>query len=308
MKPYKFSTICKRFSCTKKSKYYSTSPSDIDNEGNRDGRNDYVFADDGRPLSGEAYTLYQFCEKIKISGKEGKFYDEKHILIFLGDVINGENGYFDSYNSYAFKLLYRTIEPYLSTGNILYIAGNHDKSAKFYNTVSKFPRNCVIETIEEGSRKNKLFIKNGIVFEHGHKFDCLCTGKNLLGLMGTFASDVVANLLNPDLEDILRNRPYYYDHGADNSIRTVPKETKINNMNNECRRVANGALKYLSGIKDSHIIVCGHTHQSPVKIVVNDGKRDLYYINTGKFSRSGYLNIVVEKEVVDGKEIWYLMA
>lgn len=274
----------------------------------RDGRNDYVFADDGRPLSGEAYTLYQFCEKIKISGKEGKFYDEKHILIFLGDVINGENGYFDSYNSYAYKLLYNTIAPYLSTGNILYIAGNHDKSAKFYNTVCKFPRNCVIETIEEGSRKNKLFIKNGIVFEHGHKFDCLCTGKNLLGQMGTFASDIVANLLNPDLEDLLRNRPYYYDHGADNSIRTVPKETKINNMNNECRRVANGALKYLSGIKDSHIIVCGHTHQSPVKIVVNDGKRDLYYINTGKFSRSGYLNIVVEKEIVDGKEIWHLMA
>lgn len=274
----------------------------------RDGRNDYVFADDGRPLSGEAYTLYQFCEKIKISGKEGMFYDGKHILIFLGDVINGENGYFDSYNSYAFKLLYRTIEPYLSTGNILYVAGNHDKSAKFFSTVSKFPRNCVIETIEEGSKKNKLFMKNGVVFEHGHKFDCLCTGKSFLGQMGTFASDIVANLLSPDLEDLLRGRSYYYDHGPDNSIRTIPEVTEIKNMNNECRRVANGALKYLSKVQDSHIIVCGHTHQHPVKIVVKDNGRKLFYLNTGKFARSGYLSIVVEKEVVDGKEIWHIMA
>ena len=35
MKPYKFSTVCKKSSCTKKSKYYF--PSDIDNEGNMIG-------------------------------------------------------------------------------------------------------------------------------------------------------------------------------------------------------------------------------------------------------------------------------
>lgn len=269
-------------------------------------RNDYVFDANGNPLSGEAYMLKRFCDKITVSGENRQLYDGKHILILLGDIINGgECGYFDCYNSYAYKLLHKTIEPWLYTGNILYFAGNHDKSAKFYSTVAKFPRQSVIETIEEGSKKDNLFTKCGIIFEHGHKFDCLCTGKNLLGLMGDFASDIVVNLCNPNLEDLLRGRSYYTDHSADNSIRTIPKDTRIKSMNSECRRVANGALKLLSKHEnDCHTIICGHTHQNPVTATVNDNGHKLTYINTGKFSRDGYLNVVAEQNK-DGK--WHLI-
>lgn len=269
-------------------------------------RNDYVFSDDLEPLSGEAYMLKQLCNKIKTSGESGQFYDGKHILVLLGDVINGgECGYFDCYNSRAYKYLLDSISPWLPYGNILYFAGNHDKSAKFYNTIANFPRQSVVETIEEGSRKDRLFIKGGIIFEHGHKFDCLCTGKNLLGLMGDFASDVAVNLCNPDMEDLFRGRRFYIDHSADNEIRTVPKDTRIKSMNSECRRVANGALKLLSKHSDEcHTIICGHTHQNPVKAVVNDNGKRLVYINTGKFCRDGYLNLVAEQDE-NGK--WHLV-
>ena len=90
-------------------------------------RNDYVFDANCNPLSGEAYMLKRFCDKITISGENRQLYDGKHILIFLGDIINvGECGYFDCYNSYAYKLLQKTVEPYLPYGNVLYFAGNHD--------------------------------------------------------------------------------------------------------------------------------------------------------------------------------------
>ena len=270
-----------------------------------DGRNDYVFTDEYKPLSGEAYMLDQFCTQIEISGNNGAFYDGKHKLILLGDVINGENGYFNCYNSKAYKRLLKSIGQWLNTENIIYVAGNHDKSAKFYSTVAKFPKQSVVETIEEGSRKDKLFTKGGIIFEHGHKFDCLCTGKNLLGLMGDFASDVAVNLCSPDMEDLFRGRRFYIDHSADNEIRTVPKDTRIKSMNSECRRVANGALKLLSKHSDEcHTIICGHTHQNPVKAVVNDNGKRLVYINTGKFCRDGYLNIVTEQDE-NGK--WHLV-
>lgn len=260
-------------------------------------RNDYVFDKNGNPQSGEAYMLKKFCERIKFSGENRDFYDNKHILILLGDVVNGgECGYFNCYNSDAFKILHSALEPWLYTGNILYFAGNHDKQAKFYNTVSHFPRQSVIETIDPASRKEKTFIKCGILFEHGHKFDCLCTGKNLLGLMGDFASNVVVNLCSPNLEDLLRGRSYYYNHSNDNSPRTIPKDTTVKSMGKEDRRVANGALKMLSKYPECHTIICGHTHQSPVHAQVKDKDRVLQYYNTGKFARDAWINILVEQD------------
>ena len=260
-------------------------------------RNDYVFSSDFKPESGEAFMLKKLCDKIKWSGEHRQFYDGKHILILLGDIINGgECGYFDCYNSDAYKLLQRTVAPWLYTGNILYFAGNHDREAKFYNSVAKFPRSGVIETIEHASRKEKIYSKCGILFEHGNKFDCLCSGKNFLGLMGDIASDIVVNFCSPDLEDLLRGRDYYSDHSTDNSIRAIPSEKELRSMTKENRRVANGALKMLSKHKECHTIICGHTHQRPVHIVVNDNGRPLHYYNTGKFSRDGYINILVESD------------
>ena len=268
-------------------------------------RNDYVFDDKGNPLSGEAYMLQRFCDRIKISGQRGNFYDDKHVLILLGDVINGgECGYFDCYNSYAFKLLHKTLEPWLYTENILYFAGNHDRQAKFYSTVCKFPHQCVIETIEHASRKEKIFSKGGIIFEHGNKFDCLCSGKNFLGLMGDIASDLVVNFCSPNLEDLLRGRSYYTNHSADNSIRTTPKESEIKSMNSEDKRVANGALKMLSKHPECHTIICGHTHQNPVHVSVNDNGRRLNYYNTGKFSKDLCLSLITE---CDENGIWHLV-
>lgn len=91
-------------------------------------RNDYVFDDNGNPLSYEAYMLKMFCDKVSISGNRKEFNDGNHYLILLGDVINGgECGYYNCYKSYAYRLLQKTLEPWLYTGNILYFAGNHDR-------------------------------------------------------------------------------------------------------------------------------------------------------------------------------------
>lgn len=263
----------------------------------KEARNDYIFNDKGEPLSGEAYTLKRFCDKIKLSGDRGHFRDGQHIFILLGDIINGgECGYFNCYNSYAYKLLYNSIEPWLYTGNILYISGNHDKEAKFYSNINKFPRKSVIETINPASKKDNTFIKCGVMFEHGNKFDYLCSGKNFIGLMGDFASNFVVSICSPDLEDLLRGRSYYIDHSSDNEARIIPEDVTIKSMNLECSRIANGAFNAVSKNNECHTIVCGHTHQSPVKISTDVNKRKITYYNTGKFSRDGYLNIVVEKD------------
>jgi UDP-2,3-diacylglucosamine pyrophosphatase LpxH len=271
--------------------------SDIHIARDKDNRNDYVFNDKGLPLSGEAYTLKRFCDRVTYSGEQGHFYDTKHRLILLGDVINGgECGYFDCYNSYAYKLLQSTLSPWLNTGNIIYVPGNHDKTAKFYSTIAKFPRKSIVETIDYRTKKNYFYSEGGIIFEHGNKFDCLCSGKNLIGMMGDIASIAAVNLCSPDLEDLLRGRKFYIDHDYnDNSIRTTPKEDAISNMNLECKRVANGALSMLNDHPECHTIICGHTHQRPIKITLNESGRELTYINTGKFVRDGCINVISEQ-------------
>ena len=129
-------------------------------------RNDYVFANNRTqtPISGEAYTLKRFCEKINWSGRLGHFDDGKHVLVLLGDVINGECGYFASYNSVAYKMLSSSFMPWVYSGNIIYVAGNHDKDARFYSPLTNFPRLSVIEDTYE---------RCGIIFKHGHQFDFL---------------------------------------------------------------------------------------------------------------------------------------
>lgn len=289
-----------------------------DDSGKSKGRNDYVFAENKQtPVSGEAYTLKRFCEKVTKSGRDGCFSDDQHILVLLGDVINGECGYFASYHSVAYKMLFDSFSQWVHTGNILYIPGNHDKEAKFYSSLTGFPRLSIIETIESGSKKNKLFTKCGIIFEHGHKFDFLCSGKNFLGMFGDFASNAVVKMFSPDTEDLMRGREFYYDHSDENKMRdlkSIPSQVKISSMSNENKRVANGALNLLyknSSLKldnPCHTIVCGHTHQSPVRISgVYEGNK-LTYFNTGKFAKDGYLSIKVKKMITrSGKEIWSLV-
>lgn len=263
----------------------------------KSSRNDYVFDDNNNPLSGEAFTLTKFCECLRESGKRDHFFDDRHMLILLGDIINGgECGYTDCYYSLAYQVLLSSLRPYLHAGNIIYIPGNHDKSAKFYSDVAQFPRLSVFETVVEQTRKERLFKKCGIIFEHGHKFDYLCSGKTLLGMMGDFASNVVVNLCSSNMEDVLRGRDFYYDHSSENSLRISPERTEIKTMNSECRRVANGALKCLSENRDCHTIVCGHTHQSPVRVTVFSGGREMTYFNTGKFAKDGWLDIKVERD------------
>jgi UDP-2,3-diacylglucosamine pyrophosphatase LpxH len=122
--------------------------------------------------------------------------------------------------------------------------------------------------------------------------------------MGDIASNLVVSFCSPDLEDLLRGRSYYSDHSADNCIRTIPKESEIKSMNSECKRVANGALKMLSKHPECHTIICGHTHQRPVHVAVNDSGRRLHYYNTGKFSKDLCMNILVEQ---DSKGTWSLV-
>ena len=271
-----------------------------DSKNGKDSRNDYMFADDDSPMTGEAYTLIQFCKNIVTSGELGLFNDNRHTLVLLGDIINGEYGYTNCYYSKAFRMLLKSIKPWLYTGNILYVAGNHDRSAKFYSDVAGFPRRSVIETVEESTRRNKIFSKCGVMFEHGHKFDYLCTGKNLLGLMGDFASNIVATICSPNLEDLLRGREYYTDHSKDNQINHNMKSATIESMTNNDRRIANGALNLLSKQgRGINTIICGHTHQTPVEIIVDDSGRVLTYYNTGKFAKGDLLNVIVKKNKFD---------
>lgn len=254
-------------------------------------RNDYVFANNRSqtPISGEAYTLKRFCEKVNWSGRVGAFDDGRHVLVLLGDIVNGECGYFSSYHSKAYKMLVSSFMPWIHTGNIVYVAGNHDKEAKFYSTLTNFPRKCV----HEGE-----FTKCGIIFKHGHQFDVLCNGRNALGLLGDLASNLVVKLFPPDVEDIMRGRNFYYNHSDSNKkrdLRSLPDQATIQMMSKESKRVASGALRELTKrSSEFHTIVCGHTHQSPVQITDNSMKGSpLNYFNTGKFARDGYTNVVV---------------
>lgn len=262
-------------------------------------RNDYVFANNRTqtPISGEAYTLKRFCEKINWSGRLGHFDDGKHVLVLLGDVINGECGYFASYNSVAYKMLSSSFMPWVYSGNIIYVAGNHDKDAKFYSTLTNFPRLSVIEDTYE---------RCGIIFKHGHQFDFLCNGKNAIGLLGEFASNAVVKLFPPDIEDIMRGRDFYYDHSSSNSkrdLRSLPEQATLQTMSSENKRIAAGALKFLRKSKSKqHTIICGHTHQSPIQITENG----LTYINTGKFAKDGYLNVVAKLKYPE-TDTWELL-
>ncbi len=271
------------------------------------GRNDYVFANNKSrtPISGEAYTLKRFCEKVNFSGRLGHFDDGKHILVLLGDIINGECGYFASYNSVAYKMLSSSFMPWVHTGNIVYVAGNHDKNAKFYSTLTNFPRRFVYEN---------EFTKCGIIFKHGHQFDFLCDGKSVFGMLGELASNVVVKLFPPNVEDLMRGRDFYYNHSSENKLR-APQSVK--EMSRESRRVANGALDELEkrafegsvsqrrmSDQKFHTIICGHTHQSPVQI-----KTDCYgfsYFNTGKFAKDGCLNVVAKLKYPDFN-VWELL-
>ena len=256
-------------------------------------RNDYVFAKNKSqsPISGEAYTLKRFCEKVNWSGRLGHFDDGQHILVLWGDIVNVECGYFASYNSVAYKMLSSSFLPWVHTGNIIYVMGNHDREAKFYSTLTNFPRLAIVE----GS-----YTKCGIVFQHGHQFDVLCNGRNALGLLGEFASNVVVKLFPPKVEDLMRGRDFYYNHSDNNkqrSARSLIEQASLQTMSGDNKRVAENALKELKKRADCHTIVCGHTHQSPVQISVNGPKGNrLTYINTGKFARDGYINVVCRRD------------
>lgn len=268
-------------------------------------RNDYVFANNRTqtPISGEAYTLKRFCEKVNWSGRLGHFDDGQHILVLLGDIINGECGYFASYHSAAYKMFSSSFLPWVYTGNIIYVAGNHDKDAKFYSTLTNIPHKQVVEN---------GFTKCGIIFKHGHQFDFLCNGRNAIGMLGEFASKAVVKLFPPDIEDIMRGRDFYYDHSSTNSkrdLRSLPEQATLQTMKSENKRVANGAFEELRKHKDCHTIICGHTHQSPIRIDLEESKtgRHMTYFNTGKFAKDGYLNVVVKLKYPE-TNTWELMG
>lgn len=246
-------------------------------------RNDYVFAKNKTqsPISGEAYTLKRFCEKINYSGRLGNFDDGRHKLILLGDIVNGECGYFSSYKSAAYKMLSASFLPWVHTGNIIYVCGNHDKEAKFYSVMTNIPRKFIYEN---------GYSEAGVEFRHGHEFDFLCNGRNVLGMMGDFASSAVVKLFSPYVEDLMRGRQFRHDKSDLNKVpdlRGLPSQATLQNMSGEAKRVAQNAIEYLSKYGSSHTIVCGHTHQSPVRIDI----RDKHYINSGKFAKNGYINV-----------------
>lgn len=272
------------------------------------GRNDYIFANNKTwtPISGEAYTLKRFCEKVNWSGRCGHFDDGKHVAVFLGDIINGECGYFASYNSIAYKMLSSAFMPWFDTGNIVYVPGNHDREARFYSVMTNFPRKCIVE---------EQYERCGIIFKHGHQFDFLCNGKSLLGMSGEIASNVVVKLFSPKTEDLLRNRGVYHDKDSSNHIRdlhSLPQYATLQTMSNENKRVAENAMKELvrrsagdSKNPPMHTIVCGHTHQAPVMIQMRNS-RLLTYFNTGKFAKDGYINIRVRCKYPD-LNVWELV-
>ena len=265
-------------------------------------RNDYVFAKNKSqtPISGEAYTLKRFCERVMWSGRLGQFDDGQHVLVLLGDVINGECGYFASYNSAAYRMLSSSFLPWVRTGNVIYVAGNHDKEAKFHSEMTNFPHRFVMEN---------EYSKCGIVFRHGHQFDKFCNGRNALGMLGEFASNVVVKLFPPNVEDIMRGRQVYQNHSDSNRLRdmrSLTEQASILTMSGENKRIAEGALNELKKRSNCHTIICGHTHQNPVRIDVRKSNGTLTYINSGKFAKDGYVNVVAKLKYPE-TDTWELL-
>jgi UDP-2,3-diacylglucosamine pyrophosphatase LpxH len=248
-------------------------------------RQDYVFANNKiqSALSAEAHTLKRFCQKILYSGKLGMFEDGRHKLVLLGDIINGECGYFASYKSIAYRMLLGSVLPWIYTGNIIYVCGNHDKEAKFYTNLTGFPRGSIFED---------SYTDMGVKFSHGHKFDPLCDGKTAIGLMGDLASEFVTNLCSPALEDLFRGREFYEVHDRSNLKRIGSESISRSRLSQSDRMLMKAALNDARNSDGCHTAICGHTHQKPMWY--NSGQMN--YINTGKFARDGFLNVVVRRD------------
>ena len=280
-------------------------------------RNDYVFGGKAgaqtSPVSGEAYTLRRFCEKVTESGRLGELSDGRHKLVLLGDIVNGECGYFASYNSPAYRMLMSSFLPWVQEGNVIYIKGNHDKEAELFSPhMTGFPKKFVVDELDCG----------GVIFEHGHQFDPLCDGKSLVGMMGSAASSLAVRLLSPDVEDLVRGRKFYHDHSQGNGLRSIPNLSGLSGSSetesNDSRNVRCGAalrIKKLRKQEDFELangltnerhcaIVCGHTHQRPVEIV-DDSYVKLSYFNSGKFARDGY--ILIRTKYNDRYGAWELV-
>lgn len=247
-------------------------------------RNDYEYKNE-YPISGEAKTLEKLCRTIQLASCSAGYY-----IVILGDTINGECGYWSSMKTTAFKHLMAAMRPWFESRRGFIILGNHDIQLKQYIGAYRLPNGAPIPT--ECIIPNTSYLNiGGTIMLHGNQFDWRCTGKRgTAGMLGDIASLAVTTLLPPALEDVLRGREFEYTRGELNKTRNVSMAT-LAEMNSENYAVANGALKFLKDLQTDnpnvHTVICGHTHQKPVQISAPHGR----YINAGKFSKDGIVNV-----------------
>lgn len=242
-------------------------------------RNDYEYKNE-YPISGEAKTLEKLCRIIRSANCTAGYY-----IVILGDMINGECGYWSSMKTTAFRHLMDAMTPWFESRRGFIVLGNHDVQLKQYIGAfgARIPTECVIP--------NSSYLNiGGTIMLHGNQFDWRCSGKRPFGMLGDIASLAVTTLLPPALEDVLRGREFEYTRNELNKTRNVGMAT-LAEMKSEDYNVANGALKFLKDLQSDnpnvHTVICGHTHQRPVQITAAHGR----YINAGKFVKDGIVNV-----------------
>jgi UDP-2,3-diacylglucosamine pyrophosphatase LpxH len=110
--------------------------------------------------------------------------------------------------------------------------------------------------------------------------------------MGDLASEFVTNLCSPALEDLFRGREFYEVHDRSNLKRIGSESISRSRLSQSDRMLMKAALNDARNSDGCHTAICGHTHQKPMWY--NSGQMN--YINTGKFARDGFLNVVVRRD------------
>lgn len=202
-------------------------------------------------------------------------------VVFLGDIVNGEYGY---YNCYAKSSGYRLVKDFLSEYKHLstYVVGNHDADASFYSDVAGFSRTRVVQ----------YYKSCGVLFIHGHQFDPLCNRKTPIGMLGDLASKFAANMMSPDNEDDARGagQDAFEDKSTNANItqanEAIPKDMKSGGvgMSSSDYSICKHAVIRANALGCANVI-CGHTHQHKTRCdCIIAGKR-ISYFNVGKFAR-----------------------
>lgn len=223
---------------------------------------------------------------------DGKY--EIHILVLLGDVINGEYGHRECYKSDGFKLIQEFQR--LWTSRTYYVIGNHDNKAIDYSDRLNWPYSMMGDWLKIECCDVKF------VLSHGHRYDPLCDSMSLIGFSGSWASNFAAKMLSPSDEDRARGVADDKDLTWSEDLEITTAEDSTEGFSASDVTLMSAALKGANRlVPDFTGVVCGHTHQRPCDLIGNTHR----YINTGTFAKYGHQIIDIPHIICDSTVVMY---